>query len=123
LENCELDKIIFYTVEVWLVFAGRVKENLFVTNSAGNSISKMTPSGQVSTFAAGVASPSDITIDAMDNLYTTDASNTITRITPAGTVSVIKTGLSEPDPIAVDHSSNFFVGRLSIGAICKVSRQ
>jgi sugar lactone lactonase YvrE len=79
--------------------------NLFVCDSNNNTIRRITPAGQVTTFAGmpgesgasdGIGSaarfshPSSIAIDGNGNLYVTDYSNSIIRkITPAGAVSTL----------------------------------
>jgi sugar lactone lactonase YvrE len=81
------------------------KGNLFVADSGNHTIRKITPGGDVTTFAgvagqpgtangtggaAQFASPSGMTIDANDNLYVADAANdTIRKITPAAVVSTV----------------------------------
>jgi hypothetical protein len=77
--------------------------NLYVTDSANNTVRKITPDGQVSTIAgtAGVSghadgiggsasfdNPAGIAVDASGNIYVADALNgTIRKITPAGAVT------------------------------------
>jgi len=79
--------------------------NLFVNDAYGQTVRKITPAGDVSTFAglfnsAGTAdgsgatarfhNPQGITIDSSGNLYLTDTgSDTIRRITSAGLVSTV----------------------------------
>lgn len=80
--------------------------NLYVADSENNEIRKISPAGQVSTFAgsttAGYADgtgqnarfnlPTALTIDAGGNLYVGDYNNrSIRKITPDGTVSSITT--------------------------------
>lgn len=79
--------------------------NVFVAEYFNDTIRKITPAGQVSTFAgkanqtghldglgqaARLTSPSELCIDSTDNLYFIDSSNsTIRKITPAGKVITI----------------------------------
>lgn len=79
--------------------------NVFVADYFNDTIRKITPAGQVSTFAgkanqtghldglgqaARLTSPSELCIDSTDNLYFIDSSNsTIRKITPAGKVITI----------------------------------
>lgn len=79
--------------------------NIFVADANNNIIRKITPSGNVTTFAGspleqGVADgpgtsarfnyPSGIAVDSADNLYITDTNNNaIRKITPSGNVSTI----------------------------------
>jgi len=63
--------------------------NVYVSDSGNNLIRKITPGGQVSTFAAGFNNPSGLAIDASGNIYVADlANNVIKIITPTGNVSV-----------------------------------
>lgn len=81
-----------------------VSGNLYVTDSANDTIRKIDPSGVVTTFAgapgqAGAVdevggnarfdSPQGITIDAGGNLYVSDAAQRIVRIAPDGTAQTI----------------------------------
>jgi hypothetical protein len=79
--------------------------NLFIVDQADSVIRKVTPAGEVSTFAgvaqqtgrndgvardARFADPHGIAIDAADNLFVADTGNGLIRkITPAGIVSTI----------------------------------
>jgi sugar lactone lactonase YvrE len=97
--------------------------NLFVADGA--TIRKITPAGDVSTFAGtgglghrdgvGTAaefySPLGIAVDTADNLYVTTYIANIRKITPAGVVSTFipKGKLSRPAGIAVDTAGNLYV--------------
>lgn len=78
--------------------------NLFVVDRLNTAIRKITPSGDVTTFAGGSGfgaedgpgatatfhEPSGMTIDAADNLYISDTRlHTIRKITPDGVVSTV----------------------------------
>jgi sugar lactone lactonase YvrE len=66
--------------------------NLYVTDSRGNQIRKITPAGQVITIAPGssqFSNPQGIAIDAAGNVYVVNTSaSTIDKITPDGAVAV-----------------------------------
>jgi Immunoglobulin domain/Pro-kumamolisin, activation domain/NHL repeat len=79
--------------------------SLYVADSGNETIRKVSPAGNVTTFAgqpnvdgtadgpaasASFMNPSDVTLDASGNLYVADTANsTIRKITPAGIVSTL----------------------------------
>lgn len=79
--------------------------NVYVADTANNTIRKITPSGLVSTLAGGAGQngsadgdgpsarfyhPQGITLDATGNVYVADtANNLIRKITPLGSVSTL----------------------------------
>ena len=57
--------------------------NLYVTNGANDTISKVTPTGTVSTFVSGLCG--SLAFDAAGNLYVSNAvDNTISKVTLRG---------------------------------------
>ncbi|WP_456461979.1 T9SS type A sorting domain-containing protein [Reichenbachiella sp.] len=48
--------------------------NLYGSNFAGNSVYKITPSGEVSTFVTGLSNPNGLAFDSRDNLYVAEYS-------------------------------------------------
>lgn len=99
--------------------------NLYQSNIAGDFISKITPDGQVSTFAnMGFVSPVGIAIDSEDNLYVCNCGdNSIIKVTPDGTSSVFSSGtvFSCPNGIDLDHEENLYVSNFSNGDIIKIT--
>jgi sugar lactone lactonase YvrE len=122
--------------------------NLYVADSNNDRIRKITPSGEVSTFAGseygftdGVGSnakfrlPIDIAIDKADNLYVADSeNNSIRKITPAGEVSTLagsEQGFADdvgtaaqfkgPAGIAVDAVGNIYVADSGNNRIRKIT--
>jgi sugar lactone lactonase YvrE len=110
--------------------------NLYVTDRWNHRIRKITPAGEVSTFAGGEEGfadgvggaarfhyPSDIAIDAAGTLYVADTVNDrIRKITPAGEVSTLAGGeegfadgvgddakFNRPSGIAGDAAGNLYV--------------
>lgn len=112
--------------------------NIYVADSGNNVIRKITPEGEVSTFAGTGAAgnvdgagteaqfnkPTGITADSSDNLYVADESNNVVRkITPAGEVTTIagtsapgfqdgaaaEAQFNAPHGIAIDASNNLYV--------------
>jgi sugar lactone lactonase YvrE len=110
--------------------------NLYVADFGNDRIRKITPAGEVSTFAGGeegfadgvgsdarFASPSGISSDAAGKLYVSDWGNhRIRKITPAGEVSTLAGGeegfadgvgsdarFNGPNGIAIDAAGNLYV--------------
>jgi len=110
--------------------------NIFISDSSNNAIRKITPSGEVSTFAGGTKGyadgygteakftlPDGLAIDGNGNLFVADTYNSaIRKITPEGLVSTIAGGVrgyangagpsakfDTPTGIAVDNYGNIFV--------------
>jgi sugar lactone lactonase YvrE len=110
--------------------------NVFVADSLGQLIRKITPDGVVSTFAgsgnrgsgdaqgrdASFNNPLGISFDSAGNLYVADAYNgRIRKVTPSGMVSTLATGFSYPWATAVDGSGNVYVTDPGASRIYKVT--
>jgi sugar lactone lactonase YvrE len=66
--------------------------NVYVADNNNNLIRKITPAGEVSTFASGsgMSYPRGLAIDSLGNLYLANHGNhTILKITPAGVVTIL----------------------------------
>lgn len=121
--------------------------NLFVADTFNHRIRKITPSGEVSTFAGSTEGfkndngtsaqfnqPIDITIDKKRNLYVTDSNNyKIRKITPSGDVSTFTgstVGFSDGNKsiakfnrltgITIDSNGNLYVTDTENFAIRKI---
>ncbi len=113
--------------------------NLYVADSANNTIRKVTAEGTVTTYAgsageqgrtdgqgtiARFVDPYGITSDRNNNLYIADTSNNAVRkITPDGNVSTIAGNphFLEPRGVAVDSAGNVFVADYGNDIVQKVS--
>ena len=97
--------------------------NLYVANAAGGTISKVTPTGAVSTFvASGLNSPRGLAFDAAGNLYVANAAGgTISKVTSAGAVSTFASGLGEPLGLAFDAAGNLYVADLANNTVKEVT--
>jgi len=125
--------------------------NVYVVDNGNDLIRKVTPSGQVTTFAgsgqpgrndgmgtaASFNSPFGIAIDANGNLYVADSGNNLIRkITPGGAVTTIvgsgsrgandgtgnAASFNTPSGIAVDKSGNIYVADENNNLIRKITQ-
>ena len=116
-------------VHPWHVAAG-VDGNLWFTESSGNKIGRITPTGTVHTFAVPTASssPHDITNGPDGNLWFTESSgNKIGKITPGGTITeyALPTGHRDPQGITAGPDGNiwftegstFSIGRITTAGV------
>lgn len=99
--------------------------NLYQSNLNANTISRITPDGEVSTFVSdGIAAPVGIAIDAEDNLFVTNCGgNSIQKVTQAGeSTQVAASPLFRcPNGIALDEDGNLYVANFRNGLILKVT--
>ncbi len=102
--------------------------NLFQSNISAGTVSKITPTGQVSTFATiGISCNVGIVIDENDNLFICNCcstnGNTIRRVTPGGQSSQYSSsGLYFcPNGITADGNGNLYVSNFSNGNIIKIA--
>lgn len=112
--------------------------NLYVTNEGvpelgtypGTTVSKVTPDGEVTTFATGFTGPSGLAFNSIEgNLYVSDNTNRVSKVTPDGHVEGFVT-LPEGQPgnpnalafIAFDGAWNIYVAAHG-GAIYKVTHE
>jgi sugar lactone lactonase YvrE len=113
--------------------------NMYVADYGSHLIRKITPAGDVSTFAGGVQGhvdgtgsaaafnhPCGVAVDSNGNVFVSDRDNArIRKITPAGVVTTVAgtTGgaISGPQGIAVDANGTLFVADTFAHAVKSVS--
>jgi sugar lactone lactonase YvrE len=99
--------------------------NLYVTNFGDGSVSKISITGAVTTFASGFTYPRGITIDNSSNLYVVCNNNlnvsTIFKITPAGNISEFVTIDNYMYGLSMDNIGNLYAAAPGYSAIRKFS--
>ena len=74
---------------------------MYFGDTFNNRIRKVAPDGTISTVAAGLSTPNDVTLGADGALYATDyGSNRIVQIDPGGVVSSVATA-DGPNSVAL----------------------
>jgi hypothetical protein len=85
--------------------------NLYSSNPGAGTISETSPSGNVSTFAAGLNNPTALAFDSGGNLYVANTGDsTIGKIDSSGNVSVFASGFAfgGPPELAGDNAGNIY---------------
>jgi streptogramin lyase len=102
--------------------------NLWFTESGGDRIGRITPSGVVIEFSAGLtpgSQPSDITLGMDGNLWFTEpGTDRIGRITPNGVISEFSAGISpgaQPTGIAPGPDGNIWFTEPGVNSIARIS--
>jgi sugar lactone lactonase YvrE len=102
--------------------------NIYVTNGADNSVSKVTPQGHSSIFLSGLnGGPAAVAVDAQGNIYvSTINDNTIRKVSPDGkTVTIFTQQVSRPNGLTFDAQGNLYVSSdpstATPGTVFKVS--
>lgn len=85
-------------------------DNIYVADSSNQKIRKVTPAGEVTTFASVPGSLSSLTIDGSGNLYLIVSGNALKKVTPAGTVSTVYTdGSASMYAVSADVDGTLYV--------------
>jgi sugar lactone lactonase YvrE len=96
---------------------------VYVANQHDGTISRISPDGTISTFAANLHRPSGLAFDTSGILYVADyASNSIKKITPDGNVSLFASSLiNGPNAITFDKLGNLYVSNVGSNLITRVT--
>jgi secreted trypsin-like serine protease len=99
--------------------------NVYTANFITNTVTKITPGGDVTAFAStGAGSgPNAIAVDSAGNVYTANAvADTVTKITAAGTTTTVwaSTG-EEPVAIAIDSADNVYTANSHANTVTKIT--
>lgn len=103
--------------------------NLYVSHfgpasvSQANTISKITPNGQVSTYGTALHTPSGIAFNASGELFVANRDiGTIAKVAPGGGVaSTFATGIDQPNGLAFDSLGNLYVAEWGTNSILKLN--
>ena len=90
--------------------AADTKGNVYVRDNTPNVILKITPAGEISTFAdLGFNNVAfGLAVDSSDNLYSKGSNNNILKISPEGVVSVFSVLENRSVSVAVDYQDNVY---------------
>ncbi len=101
--------------------------DLYQANFYGNTITRITRTGEISTFAAeGLSGPVGIAVDAQDNLFVCNCTgNTLVRISSAGRVERFAESehFACPNGITLDDRQNLYVTNFNSHEVVKVTAQ
>ncbi len=105
--------------------AAAMDGTLFVTNSIGNSVARVSPTGVVTTYVTGLNAPKGVVVDSGGNLLIANSgTNSIVKVAPDLTVSTYASGqnINGPYALAIDGQDNLYVGNWGGGAGSSVSK-
>jgi streptogramin lyase len=96
--------------------------NCYFSYYSTGIISKITPSGTVSTFATtGQNNYGGITIDSSNNIYVCGGIGLVQKITPDGVVTTFGTTGTAPYRLVLDTSGNVYVTNYISGSVSKIT--
>jgi DNA-binding beta-propeller fold protein YncE len=101
-------------------------QTLFVSNYSGNTISKVTASGSVSTFSSSplLNAPYGMAFGASGDLFVANSgANSILKLAPSGTATVFSSDplLKGPSGLVFDASGNMFVANFGDSNVLKIT--
>jgi uncharacterized protein (TIGR03437 family) len=89
------------------------QHNLYVADTGNNRIRKITPSGNIVTFAGGFNAPEYLIATSDGSLYVADAGNNrVVKVLPSGSTSIVAQVL-KPSSLVMDASGNILVSELT----------
>lgn len=95
--------------------AGAPDGSLYVSNTAGNSVTRISSSGVVSSFATGLSSPKGIEVTAAGEVLVANGDNTIVRISSDGQSRSSYASVPSPNALRLDAQGNLFVSSFGGG--------
>jgi sugar lactone lactonase YvrE len=98
-----------------------VANGLGTTTGLGNSITKVTPDGNVVTFKSGLKAPQAVAFDAAGNMYVANgADTTVSEIAPNGRMRVYAGGFKRPQALAFNARGVLYVADEIAGTVSKI---
>jgi len=98
---------------------------LYVSNRGDGTVRRISPDGNVTTFASGFGDPEGLAFDRSGNLFVSVTGgpymNSINRVTPAGTVNTLVRNLNAPYGIAFDSRGVLFVAESGSNTISSIA--
>ena len=102
--------------------------DLYVADGEDHTVDKVTPAGQVTTFASGFpgsdvfATPSDLAFNSKGDLFVADSvETTLSEVSPSGQVTTFASGFDEPDSLVFDSAGNLYVANAGKNTVSKVT--
>jgi outer membrane protein assembly factor BamB len=94
---------------------------VYVADTFGNRVQRISPGGSVTTLADGINQPNDVAVGPDGNVYATDwGSGRILRITPGGTMTRIADS-TRPSSVAVGADGTVYVTEDRRGAVRRIT--
>jgi uncharacterized protein (TIGR03437 family) len=113
-----------YSIQTATGLAVDSSGNLFISESIGNRVLKVTPNGILSVFAVTLGTPAGLALDDAGGLLFADSLlGQVLRVTPDGAVSILINGLPNPTGLRLDRGSLYITvpnGVLRVTATSKV---
>jgi DNA-binding beta-propeller fold protein YncE len=95
--------------------------NVYTMNESTNTIYKISPAGNITTFAT-VPVPTGIAVDGSGNVYVSAFNaGSVYKFGPTGTQIAIITGFNSPYGIAIDNANNAYVVNSGTNTILKIT--
>ncbi len=97
--------------------------NVYVADTYGRVVYKITPSGTQTTVGKGWVTPAGMAVDAAGDIYVTDdGKNDLYEVTPGGEKTVFIRGLNTPDEVALDGDGNLYFADSYSSKVLKIDR-
>ncbi len=97
--------------------------NVYVADTYGGVVDKITPSGTQTTVGTGWVTPAGVAVDAAGDIYVTDdGTNDLYEVTPGGKKTVVMRKLNTPDEVALDGAGNLYVANSYSSEVVKIDR-